>query len=90
MRWLGWMTTVMCLALPRAGLAQVGGGQLAGPRHGRGWRGGARRDSHRDQHRDQRGAPHGVVVGGHLRDCRIAARGVSPRCRAERLSHRAA
>jgi hypothetical protein len=30
MRWLVWMTTLVCLALPRAGLAQVGGGQLTG------------------------------------------------------------
>ena len=30
MRRLVWMTAVICLALPRAGLAQVGGGQLMG------------------------------------------------------------
>ena len=30
MRRLVWMTTLVCLALPRVGLAQVGGGQLMG------------------------------------------------------------
>jgi hypothetical protein len=30
MRWLVWTTTVVCLALPRASMAQVGGGQLMG------------------------------------------------------------
>ena len=89
MRWLVWMTTVVCLALPRAGLAQVGGGQMMGLVTDQAGAAVPGATVTATSTATNAARQHGVLVGRPLRDCRAEAWGVPPRRRAERLSNRA-